>query len=126
MLNIDIFEDFIAVGARKGISKYGSAILNEDFSSGMSGYDVEDMVKQVISKNDSFTDILNHFSFDSEYSMFCMYYRHEGIKSNVKTTDEMITKCNELVTIINNLIANEYIAQLSNVSITPIISDIRK
>lgn len=125
MLNIDIFEDFISVGARKGISKYGSAILQEDFSSGMSGYDVEEMVKLVITKTERF-DIREHFTFDSEYGMFCMYYKVDG-KTSVLITEEVISKCTEYVTILNNLIKTEYInAVMGDLDIKPQIYDVRK
>jgi hypothetical protein len=109
MLNIDIFDNFISVGARKGISKYASAILKEDYSNGMSGYDVEEMVKLVLSKNETEDfNISKHFSFDSEYGMFCMYFKVDG-KTTLEITEETISKCTEYVTIINNLIKNEYI-----------------
>jgi hypothetical protein len=109
MLNIDIFDNFISVGARKGISKYASAILKEDYSSGMSGYDVEEMVKLVVQKNQTEDfNISKHFSFDSEYGMFCMYYKVDG-ETTLQITEETISKCTEFVTIINNFIKNEYI-----------------
>lgn len=107
MLNIDIFDNFISIGARKGIIKFGKAILNEDFSDGMSGYDVEEMVKLVITKTERF-DIREHFTFDSEYGMFCMYFKVDG-KTTLEITEETISKCTEYVTIINNLIKNVYI-----------------
>lgn len=128
MLNINIFNDFISVGAKGGISKYASAIMGEDFSDGMSGYDIEQMVKVVISKNEAYSDILQNFSFDSEYGMFCMYYKPQGkgLAVKEKTTDEAILKCTELVTIINNLIANEYINAVCSINIKPEIHDTRK
>jgi hypothetical protein len=112
MLNIDIFDDFISVKARTGISKYGTAILGEDFSRGMSGYDIEDMVKLVLSKNEYHLELLQNFTFDSEYSMFCMYYKIDG-KTSGKVTEEAIKLCTELVTIFNNAIKQEYINQVT-------------
>lgn len=130
MLNINIFDDFISVGAREGISKYASAIMDEDFSDGMTGYDIEQLVKVVLSKNQMYANIMEHFSFDSEYSMFCMYYKHhgKGLAVKQKTTDEAIKKCMEYVIILNSLIRNEYINSVMahDFNIKPEIHDTRK
>lgn len=112
MLNIDIFSDFISVGARNGISKYASAILNEDYSSGMSGYDVDEFIKFLLNHNNKYTYILENFTFDSESGMFCMYYKHEGGNYNVPTTQDAINKCAILVRTINELIYAKYIQLL--------------
>ena len=126
MLNIDIFEDFISVGARKGISKYGSAILKEDFSGGMSGYDVEEMVKLVLQKNDMSEYMMQHFTFDSEYGMFCMYYKINGKTSGV-VTNEAILLCTDYVKVINNYIKNEYInSVMEGLDTIPKVDDVRK
>lgn len=130
MLNINIFDDFISVGAKQGISKYVNAITpTSNFSHGVSGYDIEEMVKVVISKNEAYADIMHYFSFDSEYGMFCMYYKHhgKGLATKEKTTDEAIAKCTEYVIILNNLIKNEYInAVMADLDTKPEIHDTRK
>jgi len=126
MLNIHIFEDFISVGARKGISKYGSAILKQDFSGGMSGYDIEEMVQLVLQKNDMMEYMNVHFTFDSEYGMFCMYYKINGKTSGV-VTNEVILLCTSYVKVINNYIKNEYInAVMEDLDIIPKVDDVRK
>lgn len=125
MLNIDIFDDFISVGAKRGISKYASAIMNQDFSNGMSGYDIEEMVKIVAMKSES--DILQYFSLDSEYGMFCMYYKHnaKGLALKEKTTNEAISKCTEYVTLLNELIKKEYInAVMADLDTKPTLTHI--
>jgi hypothetical protein len=108
MLNIDVFDNFISIGARKGISKYGKAILNEDFSDGMSGYDVEEMVKVVLDKNQMRESMKQHFTFDSEYGMFCMYFKVDG-KTTLEITEETIKNCTDYVTLINHYIKEAYI-----------------
>ena len=108
MLNIDVFDNFISIGARKGISKYGKAILNEDFSDGMSGYDVEEMVKLVLDKNQMRESLMQHFTFDSEYGMFCMYFKVDG-KTTLEITEETIKNCTDYVTLINHYIKEAYI-----------------
>lgn len=124
MLNIDIFDDFISIGARKGISRYGSAILKEDFSSGMSGYDVEEMVKLVFTKTERF-DIREHFTFDSEYGMFCMYYKVNG-NTKLLITEKTIKNCTEYVLILNNLIREVYInSVMEDLNTIPQIYDLR-
>lgn len=111
MLQIDVFCDFISVGVVSGISKFGKAILNQDFSGGMSGYDVEDLVKHVLDDNPT---ILDSFKFDSEYGMFCMYYMNEEGKYNMPITNEAIKRCVELVRSINELIIKKYIESVSD------------
>lgn len=109
MLQVDVFSDFISIGAAKGISIYGKAILNEDFSGGMSGYDVEELVKHVLDENNETKKILDNFKFDSEYGMFCMYYKHRDGKYNNPTTEEAIKTCTDLVRSINELMIKKYI-----------------
>lgn len=122
MLNIDVFSDFISVGAAKGISKLGKVILNQDFSDGMSGYDVEDLVKHVLVENNKTTKILDSFKFDSEYGMFCMYYKNVDGKCNMPITQEDINRCTELVRSINELMKKRYIAAISDLNHEPYIS----
>jgi hypothetical protein len=124
MLNIDIFEDFISVGAKKEIFKYANAIMPEmGYEVFKSGYDVEDFVKHIVSSsNMGFDDILDNFTFDSEYSMFCMYYK----KPKGYVTDEQISKCTDLVLILNQMIRNEYLNAVSNVNTNVEIYDTRK
>lgn len=125
MLQVDVFSDFISVGARSGISKYGSAILgNEDFAHGMSGYDVQELVEFVIDKHDK--ELFTHFEFDSEYGMFCMYYKHNGSYKIAEMDYLIIAKCTELVTKINHFIALEYIHAVSDFNTKPIVTDYRK
>ena len=119
MLNIDVFSDFISVGAAKGISKFGKAILNEDFEYGMSGYDVEDLVKHVVAENNKITNILQNFSFDSESGMFCMYYKHNGQTNRLQITDEVVSKCAELVKTINELMIKKYMEAVSDFNPEP-------
>lgn len=122
MLNIDIFEDFISVGAKKEIFKYANAIMPEmGYEVFKSGYDIEDFIKHIVSSSLDY-DILDNFTFDSEYSMFCMYYKKP--KGNV--TDEQISKCSDLVLILNQMIRNEYLNAVSNVNTNVEIYDTRK
>ena len=130
MLNISIYEDFISVGAQKGISKYAHAIMpDRNFEDGMSGYEIEDFIKHIVLGNQFvkdqtasvYSDILKSFDFDSEYSMFCMYYKITG-----NVTDEHIRKCHELVSIINNLIRNEYVNAITKIDTKVEVFDCRK
>lgn len=121
MLQVDVFSDFISIGAAKGIRKFGKAILNQDFSDGMSGYDVEELVKHVLYHNNKTTNILDNFKFDSEYGMFCMYYKHEDGKYNMPTTQEAISRCTDLVRSINELMIKKYIESVSDLNPEPYI-----
>jgi len=116
MLNINVHEDFISVGAKDEIFKYASTIMPE------MGY--EDFIKQVVTNSNGFEDILKNFTLDSEYSMFCMYYNHNPKDS--KITDEHIKSCTELVLIINNAIRNEYMNAVVKINTSVDIADLRK
>lgn len=125
MLNITIYKDFIAVNAKYGISKYATEIMKEDYSDGMSGYDIEEFVKCVCTNSTGFDNILNNFTFDSEYGMFCMYYKMtEGITQ--KVTDADIKRCSELVSVINNLIRTKYVESTNKIDVSVQIMDVRK
>jgi len=121
MLNIDIFSDFIAVGAKKGISKYASAIMpKNDFEDGMSGYDIESFVKFVVKNQGS--NILENFILDSEYGMFCMYYKVR----RVEITDEHIQSCIDLVKTLNNMIKDEYRKVVDDIDTDVYVYDVRE
>jgi hypothetical protein len=123
MLNINIYKDFISVGAKDEIFKYANAIMPQmGYDVFKSGYDVNDFIKQVVANSSGFEDILNNFIFDSEYGMFCMYYK---IPKGV-VTDEQISKCTDLVLILNQMIRNEYLNAVSNVNTNVEIYDTRK
>ena len=125
MLNINIFDNFISVGAKDEIFKYASTIMPEmGYEVFKSGYDMEDFIKQVVTNSNGFEDILKNFTLDSEYSMFCMYYNHNPKDS--KITDEHIKSCTELVLIINNAIRNEYMNAVVKINTSVDIADLRK
>jgi hypothetical protein len=124
MLNINIYKDFISVGAKDEIFKYANAIKPEmGYEVFKSGYDIDDFIKDLVANSSGFEDILNNFTFDSEYAMFCMYYKRP--KGN-DVTDEDIKKCSELVSILNHMIRNEYMNAISVIDTNVEIYDTRK
>lgn len=123
MLNVTIYKDFIAVNVRSGISKYATEIMKEDYSDGMSGYDIDELVKHVCNNSTGFENILTNFQFDSEYGMFCMYYK---LGKGIKVNDEHIKRCSELVSVINNLIRTKYIESTNNIDVSVRVLDVRK
>jgi hypothetical protein len=124
MLNINIFKDFILVKAKDEIFKYANAIMPQmGYMVFKSGYDVDDFIKQVVANSSGFEDILNNFTFVSSYAMFCMSYK---IPKGSDVTDEQISKCTDLVLILNQMIRNEYLNAVSNVDTNVEIYDTRK
>ncbi len=125
MLNVNIFDNFISVGAKDEIFKYANAIKPKmGYEVFKSGYDIDDFIKDLVANSRGFETILNNFTFDSEYSMFCMYYKRPKEGSDI--TDEDIKKCSELVSILNHMIRNEYLNAISNVNTNVDIHDTRK
>lgn len=121
MLSMSVYDTFISVGVRKEseISKYAVAIMpymNGWKNDGMSGYDIDDFLKNIVPEL-----LLNNFQFDSEYSMFCMYYK----LSKKKVTNDDIGRCAGLVRDINNLIKVKYLDTLQNIDTSVNVADYR-
>jgi hypothetical protein len=122
MLYVDLHEDFIAIGAKEEIFKYATAIMPiMGYDVFKSGYDVDDFIKHV-AESAYLNEILDKFTFDSEYCMFCMYYKHP----KGKITDEHIQECIDYVSIINHAIRNQYMQVIANLDTNVEIHDIRK
>lgn len=129
LTTISIHDDFISVGISSkwntSISKYAHAILPEHNyeKTGMSGYDVDDFIKYIVQNSSGFENVLEKFTFDSEYSMFCMYYNTND--KSIVTQDD-INNCMSYVKIINNLIMQKYIQAVSKIDTSINIADLRK
>ena len=123
MLNINIFDDFISVGAKSEILKYADAIMPEmGYEVFKSGYDIDDFIKHVVNSSPVKEQILDSFTFDSEYCEFNMYYNKP---KGTKVTDDDIKACTDLVMMINHAIRNEYMNAISNVNTNVEIYDTR-